>query len=323
MNSIQEKRQITDTILMVRPVNFRMNEQTAVNNFFQEDLEAGNAEINARAQREFDQFVALLENHGVRVVSVEDSPQVDTPDSIFPNNWVSFHGDGTVCLYPMFAQNRRKERREDILERLEREGFVIENIMDYTSGEAEGVFLEGTGSILMDRVGQKAYCALSQRANEDLFIEFCEDFDCFPVLFTAKQSVNGKRLPIYHTNVMMAMAESFVVICLDSVDDKKERKNLVDHLKRDGREIIEISEAQMYQFAGNMLQILGAGDQPYMVMSSAAYNSLEASQIKAIEKHCPILHSPLDTIEACGGGSARCMMAEVFLPGPRQAPPMG
>src|SRR5690606_18101974 len=147
--------------------------------------------------------------------------------------------------------------------------------------------------------------------------------DCFPVLFTAKQSVNGKRLPIYHTNVMMAMAESFVVICLDSVDDKKERKNLVDHLKRDGREIIEISEAQMYQFAGNMLQILGAGDQPYMVMSSAAYNSLEASQIKAIEKHCPILHSPLDTIEACGGGSARCMMAEVFLPGPRQAPPMG
>jgi len=214
----------------------------------------------------------------------------------------------------MFAENRRRERREDIMERLEREGFVIENIMDYTSAETQGVFLEGTGSILMDRVNQKAYCALSQRADEDLFIEFCEDFDCFPVPFTARQTVEGKRLPIYHTNVMMAMAERFVVICLDTVDDKKERKNLVDHLKMDGREIIEISEAQMYRFAGNMLQVLGRDGQPFMVMGTAAYSSLRPDQIKAIEKHGPILHSPLDTIERCGGGSARCMMAEVFLP---------
>ena len=314
MNTIQEKRQITDTILMVRPVGFRMNEQTAVNNFFQEDLQAGNVEINLRAQGEFDQFVALLEDHGVKVICVEDSLGTDTPDSIFPNNWVSFHGDGTVCLYPMFAKNRRRERREDILERIEKEGFVIEHIMDYTAAEAEGVFLEGTGSILMDRLNQKAYCALSQRADEDLFIEFCEDFDCFPVLFTANQTVDGKRLPIYHTNVMMALGERFAVIAPDTVDDKKERKNLLEHLKMDGREIIEISEGQMYQFAGNMLQLLGAGGQPYMVMSSAAYHSLDPGQIKAIEKHCPILHSPLDTIETCGGGSARCMMAEVFLP---------
>lgn len=314
MNSILEKRQITDTLLMVRPVNFRMNEQTAVNNYFQEDLRTGNAMTNQWAQEEFDRFVALLERHGIRVICVEDRLQADTPDSIFPNNWVSFHGDGTVCLYPMFAENRRRERREDILERLEAEGFAIETIMDYTSAEAEGVFLEGTGSILMDRVNAKAYCALSERADEGLFIEFCEDFDCFPVVFTARQTVDGKRLPIYHTNVMMALAETFAVICPDTVDDKRERKNLLDHLKMDGREIIEITEAQMYRFAGNMLQVLGKDAQPYMVMSTAAHDSLLPEQIKAIEKHCPILHSPLDTIETCGGGSARCMMAEVFLP---------
>lgn len=314
MNSILEKRQITDTILMVRPVHFRMNEQTAVNNYFQEDLEIRNAEINERAQQEFDRFVELLQGHGIRVIVVDDSQEADTPDSIFPNNWVSFHGSGTVCLYPMFAENRRKERREDILELLEEQGFAIEHIMDYTSAEREGIYLEGTGSILMDRINQKAYCALSQRADEDLFIEFCEDFDCAPVLFTAYQTVEGKRLPIYHTNVMMAMAEEFVVICLDSIDDKQERRNVVQQIKGDGREIIEISEAQMYQFAGNMLQLLGERGQTYMVMGSAAYNSLDPKQIRSIEKYCSILHSPLDTIETCGGGSARCMMAEVFLP---------
>ncbi len=314
MNSILEKKQITDTILMVRPVGFRMNEQTAVNNFFQEDIDVKNAQINQRAQQEFDRFVKLLQEHGIRVIVVDDSLEADTPDSIFPNNWVSFHGNGTVCLYPMFAENRRKERREDILNLLEEQGFVIEHIMDYTSAEQEGVYLEGTGSILMDRINQKAYCALSQRADEDLFIEYCEDFDCAPVLFTAYQSVEGKRLPIYHTNVMMAMAEDFVIICLDSIDDKKERKNVLEQIKGDGREIIEISEAQMYQFAGNMLQVLGGDGQAYMVMSSAAYNSLDPKQIRSIEKYCPILHSPLDTIETCGGGSARCMMAEVFLP---------
>ena len=306
--------QITNTILMIRPINFRMNEQTAVNNYFQEDLQIKNEEINTKAQQEFDQFVNTLRGHGVNVIVVQDTKERDTPDSIFPNNWISFHDSGTVCLYPMFAENRRKERREDIFDILEGEGFVIHNIMDYTAAEQDGVFLEGTGSILKDRVNQKAYCALSERAHEELFIEFCEDFDCFPVIFHANQTVDGKRLPIYHTNVMMAMAETFVVICLDTIDDKKERKNVVDHIKMDGREIIEITEAQMYHFAGNMLQVIGANNQRFMVMSSAAYNSLRKDQIKAIEKHCAIIHSPLDTIETCGGGSARCMMAEVFLP---------
>ncbi|MER3374399.1 MAG: arginine deiminase-related protein [Allomuricauda sp.] len=291
-----------------------MNEQTAVNNYFQEDLHLKNAEINRKAQEEFDAFVKVLREHGVNVVVVDDTKERDTPDSIFPNNWVSFHESGTICVYPMFAENRRKERREDIFDVLEKEGFVINNIMDYTLAEEEGVFLEGTGSILIDRTNQKAYCALSERAHEELFIEFCEDFDCFPVIFHANQSVDGERLPIYHTNVMMAMAETFVVICLKSIDDKKERKNVVDHIKMDGREIIDITEEQLYHFAGNMLQVIGANDQRYMVMSSQAYNSLREDQIKAIEKHCAIIHSPLDTIEASGGGSARCMMAEVFLP---------
>ncbi len=299
---------------MIRPVSFRMNEQTAVNNYFQEDLSIQNTDINAKAQHEFDQFVGTLREHGVNVIVVSDTKEHDTPDSIFPNNWVSFHETGTVCVYPMFAENRRLERREEIFEALEDNGFEIKNILDYTSAEEEGVFLEGTGSVLKDRMNQKAYCALSERAHEELFIEFCEDFDCFPVIFHANQSVDGKRLPIYHTNVMMAMAETFVVICLDTIDDKKERKHVVDHIKKDGREIIDITEAQMYHFAGNMLQVIGAEDKRYMVMSSAAFNSLREDQIAAIQKHCDIIHSPLDTIETCGGGSARCMMAEVFLP---------
>jgi hypothetical protein len=299
---------------MIRPVAFRKNEQTAVNNYFQEDLDVKRQTINERAQKEFDDFVAVLRQKGVNVIVVDDKKENDTPDSIFPNNWVSFHKSGTVVVYPMFAENRRKERREDVFDILEEKGYVINNVVDYTSAEDEGIYLEGTGSILKDRVHQKAYCALSQRADEELFIEFCEDFDCFPVIFTANQSVNGKRMPIYHTNVMMAMAESFAVICLNTIDDKKERKNVVTHLKNDGKEIIIISEQQMHHFAGNMLQVIGADEQRFMVMSSAAYNSLKPEQLSAIRSHCEIIHSSLETIETCGGGSARCMMAEVFLP---------
>lgn len=305
---------ITNTILMIRPVQFRMNEQTAVNNYFMEDIDLKNNTINLKAQQEFDTFVDVLRAKGIEVIVIEDTADPDTPDSIFPNNWISFHSNGTVVIYPMFAENRRKERRDDILDILESNGFLIENIMDYTSAEKEGLFLEGTGSILMDRVNQKAYCALSDRAHEELVIEFCEDFECTPVIFTAYQSVNGERLPIYHTNVMMCMGEAYAVICLDAIDDKKERKNVVDHLKQDGKEIIRITEEQMHHFAGNMLQVAGASDKRYLIMSTAAYNSLRPDQISILEKYNPIVHSVLDTIETCGGGSARCMMAEVFLP---------
>ena len=227
---------------------------------------------------------------------------------------MSFHENGDIALYPMFAENRRRERREEVFMRLEKEGFLIENIVDYTSAEDDGIFLEGTGSLLLDRKNGKAYCALSPRADEELFIEFCEDFDYFPVVFTANQTVDGKRLAIYHTNVMMCLAENFAVICADSIDDKKERKNVLQHLKDDGKEIITITEAQMHQFAGNMLQVRGNDDKRYLVMSKAAHDSLTKAQIAQIEKHCEILSSSLETIETCGGGSARCMMAEVFLP---------
>ena len=307
-------QQTTNTILMIRPVHFRMNEQTAINNYFQEDLDIKNADINAKAQEEFDAYVEKLRAVGINVIVEEDDKLLDTPDSIFPNNWVSFHENGNVGLYPMFAENRRKERREEIFTRLEKEGFKINNIVDYTTAETEGVFLEGTGSLLLDRVNDKAYCALSPRADEGLFIEFCEDFEYTPVVFTAFQTVDGKRMPIYHTNVMMCLAETFAVICLDTIDDKKERKSVIKSLKEDDKEIINITEDQVANFAGNMLQVKGKDDKLYLIMSQAAFDSLSAEQIKAIEKHCDILSSSLETIETCGGGSARCMMAEVFLP---------
>ncbi|GGZ78960.1 citrulline utilization hydrolase CtlX [Algibacter mikhailovii] len=308
-------QQVTNTVLMVRPVNFRMNEQTSVNNYYQKALKHITPEtVNAHAQREFDEYVNKLRQIGVQVVVVDDNKEADTPDSIFPNNWVSFHANGNVGLYPMFAENRRLERREDILVALEENGFIINNIIDYTDAEEEEVFLEGTGSLILDRVNRKAYCALSPRADEDLLIEFCEDFEYSPVIFTANQTVNGARKAIYHTNVMMCIGETFAVICLDSIDDKKERKNIIKHLKEDGKEIIAITEAQINDFAGNMLQVKGVNDQSYLIMSQAAYNSLRPDQIKALEKHSNLMYSDLKTIETCGGGSARCMMAEVFLP---------
>lgn len=298
---------------MIRPVAFRMNEQTAVNNYFQEDLDLKNAEINKKAQDEFDAFVEKLRGIGVNVIVIHDDLKLDTPDSIYPNNWVSFHQNGTVGLYPMFAENRRRERREEVLDRIEEEGFIIDHIVDYTEAENDGLFLEGTGNLLLDRVNRKAYCALSPRAHEELLIEFCEDFEYTPVVFIANQTVDGERKPIYHTNVMMCLGEDFCVICLDSIDDSKEKKNVVQHLKQDGKEIIDITEEQMHAFAGNMLQVQGKDDK-YLVMSTAAFESLTSNQRETIEKYTKILHSDLSTIETCGGGSARCMMAEVFLP---------
>ncbi len=307
--------QATNSILMIRPVNFRMNEQTAVNNYYQKVLkDLLPATVNQKAQQEFDAFVEKLRGFGVEVVVVSDTKELDTPDSIFPNNWVSFHADATVALYPMFAENRRLERREDVLEELEKNGFLIENIVDYTSAEDEQVYLEGTGSMILDRENKKAYCALSPRADEDLFIEFCEDFEYTPVVFTSYQTVDNKREAIYHTNVMMCVAETFAVVCLSTIDDKSERKNLLKSLKEDKKQVIDITEEQVTNFAGNMLQVKGANDELFLVMSQAAHDCLTQSQISQINRHCKIISSSLATIEACGGGSARCMMAEVFLP---------
>lgn len=300
---------------MIRPVAFRMNEQTAVNNYYQKVLDGLSPEtVNAKAQAEFDAFVSKLRKAGVHVTVVEDTLEPNTPDSIFPNNWISFHENGDVVLYPMFAENRRAERREDILDILEDDGFEINEIMDYTLAEEDNVFLEGTGSLLLDRENGKAYCALSPRADEELMIEFCEDFEFTPVIFEAFQTVNGERKLIYHTNVMMCLGDTFAVICADCIDDKKERKMVLDSLRGDDKEIILITEEQVNNFAGNMLEVKGKNDERFLVMSESAYKSLTKKQISQLEAHVEIIHSSLDTIEACGGGSARCMMAEVFLP---------
>lgn len=308
-------KQTTNSILMIRPVAFRMNEQTAVNNYYQKVIEdLLPATVNAKAQEEFDTFVSKLRQVGVNVIVVDDTFEPNTPDSIFPNNWISFHENGDVTLYPMFAKNRRLERREDILDILEDEGFVINEIMDYTSAEEDGFFLEGTGSIVLDRENDKAYCALSPRVDEELFIEFCEDFEYNPILFEAFQTVGTERKLIYHTNVMMSVGETFAIICAESIDDKKERKIVLDSLRSDEKEIILITEEQVNNFAGNMLEVRGFDDKRYLVMSTSAYKSLTKKQIAQIEEHVTILSSSLDTIEACGGGSARCMMAEIFLP---------
>jgi len=305
-------KQITDTLLMIRPVNFRMNEQTAVNNYFQKSTKELQDTVNKKAQQEFDAFVRTLKAEGVNVIVVDDVLSQDTPDSIFPNNWVSFHENGDVALYPMFAKNRRRERREDIFEKIEAEGRFIRNFVDYTSAELENIYLEGTGSLILDRQYRKAYCALSPRADEDLVIEFCEDFEFTPIIFKAYQTHKGERLPIYHTNVMMCVAEDFAVICLDAIDDNKEKKLVADSLIQDEKEIISISEAQMNQFAGNMLQV--QGDDKLVVMSQAAFEALTDVQISTIESYCKIVSSDLSTIETHGGGSARCMLAEVFIP---------
>ena len=307
--------QITNTVLMVRPVQFRMNEQTSVNNYYQKAPENILTEVvNKMAVKEFDGMVRKLKKVGIQVIVVKDTKEFDTPDSIFPNNWISFHSNGTIGLYPMFAENRRLERKESVLEAVEAQGFVVKNVVDYSGAEVDNLFLEGTGSILLDRVNNKAYCAISDRADEGLFIEFCEDFEYTPVVFSAFQTVNDKREKIYHTNVMMCIGDTFAVVCLASIDDKKQRKSLIKHLQDDGKKVIEISEDQVNHFAGNMLQLKGAEAASYLVMSQSALKSLRPAQVKLIGSHTTILSCTLDTIESCGGGSARCMMAEVFLP---------
>ena len=264
--------QVTNTILMVRPISFRMNEQTAVNNYFQEDIDMMNEAINAKAQKEFDTFAEKIRAAGIQVITVQDTLKPDTPDSIFPNNWISTHEDGTVTLYPMFAENRRNERREDILDVLEANNFCVENVMDYTSAEEEGIFLEGTGSMVLDRENKICYASISIRTDEQAVLQWCDVFDYTPVCFTANQDVDGERKEIYHTNVMMCVADKYAIICLETIDDKDERKWIKDSLESSGKEVIEITEEQKHRYAGNMLQLMG--DKKYLVMSKSAHKSL-------------------------------------------------
>jgi hypothetical protein len=304
--------QTASTVLMVEPIAFGYNSQTAKNNYFQ--VEQKDADIQQKALEEFSNFAEKLRSKGINVITVKDTLEPHSPDSIFPNNWVSFHSDGTVALYPMFALNRRVERRRDILETLKNEGFEIKEIDDFSHFENEEKYLEGTGSMIFDHDHKIAYGSVSLRLDEELFRKFCAEFGFTPVVFHSFQTVNEHRLPIYHTNVMMCVADKFVVICLECIDDELEREKVQEVIKSTEKGIIEISEDQMQQFAGNMLQVQNNDGDKFLVMSQTAYRSLTEDQISKIEKYCEIIYSDLNTIEVNGGGSARCMLAEVFLP---------
>ncbi len=297
---------------MIEPIAFGYNAETAKNNYFQ--VEQTGSDIQSKALAEFNTFVGKLREKGINVITIKDTLDPHTPDSIFPNNWVSFHKDGKVVLYPMFASNRRVERREDIIESIKDQGFEVAEIDDWSFSETQGHFLEGTGSMIFDHDNKIAYGSVSLRLDEKLFREFCTKYGFTPVVFHSFQTVGTERLPIYHTNVMMCVADKFVVICLDCIDDELERGKVLEVIKGSGKEIIEISEEQIQQFAGNMLQVQNKEGKKFLVMSQTAYHSLTPEQVAAIEKYCEIIYSDLNTIEVNGGGSARCMLAEVFLP---------
>ena len=294
-------------ILMVRPFQFYFNQQTAANNFFQSNINIENA--NELAIAEFDAMVERLRAQQINVKVIQDTKDPSTPDSIFPNNWISTHTNGTLCLYPMFAQNRRAERKLSVIEFLQA-NYKIENTLDLTDLEKEGKFLEGTGSMVLDHKNKIAYGCLSERLDKNAFNEWCDKMQFKAIAFKA---VDDKAQPIYHTNVMMCMANQFVVICLESIPNEQEKQIVLESFKKSNKEVIEISQDQLNHFAGNMLQVFDINGKPHLIMSEQAYKSLHTAQLKSLEKYNPLLPISIPTIEALGGGSTRCMMAEIYL----------
>jgi hypothetical protein len=304
-------QQTTRHILMVRPASFGFNAETAQNNAFQQnDTRRSADEITQAAKKEFDRFVRKLRKAGVNVIIARDSAKPAKPDAVFPNNWATYHADGLIVTYPMFAETRRLERRKPVINAAIKAGFEHKETLKLQSWEKKGIYLEGTGSLIFDHPNKLMYACLSPRTQEPLLKKLSKHLGYKSVVFHSVDEQGGE---IYHTNVMMALGETFVVICLDSVRDAAERKALLDLFAATQKEVIEISYAQMNQFAGNMLQVRGEGDQRILVMSEQAYKSLSKKQVTEIKKHCAILHSPLYTIETYGGGSARCMMAEIYM----------
>lgn len=300
--------QSTSNLLMIRPVDFKYNEQTAGNNKFQVASNQNNVQDQALA--EFDHFVATLRRNEINVTVINDTIKPATPDSIFPNNWVSFHDDGSVILYPMFSENRRAERRLDIIDTLKSQ-FTVDQINDLSQNEKTSKFLEGTGSMVLDRDHKIAYACLSLRTHKEVIKQFCETTGYTAVTFHA---VDENEFPIYHTNVMMCIADKYAVVCLESIPAEKERKKLIQSFEKSKKQIIEINFKQMNRFAGNMLQVLNTQGEKLLVMSEQAYLSLNKAQISELEKYNRIVYAPLYTIEKNGGGSARCMLAEIHLP---------
>jgi hypothetical protein len=304
-----KNNQSTSNILMIRPVSFGYNEQTAESNAFQ-TRDSNQKQVQASALVEFDGFVNILKENGVNVTVIEDTLEPHTPDSIFPNNWVSFHTDGNVFLYPMQAGNRRLERREDIINQLE-DNFKVKHVIDLSRFEHEGKFLEGTGSMVLDRENKIVYACLSPRTDENVLNIFCEQSGYRPVIFEAKDE---QGLAIYHTNVLMCIGSKFAVVCLDSIADHVERQLVILSIINNDKELIDITYDQMNHFAGNMLEVKNKNGESLIVMSQSAYSSLTDEQITTLTKYGKLVYADLRTIENNGGGSARCMMAEVHLP---------
>jgi len=302
--------QTTDTIFMVRPFSFRSNEETAVNNFFQSQ-EVNQDNIADLALAEFDNFTRLLKSAGIKIITLQDQGLKNTPDSIFPNNVISFQPN-QVILYPMFAKNRRLERSLNYLGQLENLGYHFDKVIDYSIYEDQNKFLEGTGVLILDHTYRIAYCAISDRSNLELLNIYCEDQQYKPISFHAGQTVHGKLLPIYHSNVMMSIGTNFCLICMETIKSEDEKNMLLQSFSNTRKEVIEISENQMNHFAGNILEVKNREQEPIICMSTQAFESLNEEQIKQLEKFGAILHAPLYTIEKYGGGSARCMMAELF-----------
>lgn len=293
---------------MIRPVSFGYNAETAVNNAFQ--VKSSEANVQQKALTEFDDFVTVLQNNGVDVTVVEDTASPYTPDSIFPNNWVSFHHDGTLLLYPMYAVNRRAERKEHVLNTITKK-FDVSKKIDLSGYENENIFLEGTGSMVLDRDNRIAYACLSPRTDERVLADFCRQMNYKPVVFNA---TDGNGQAIYHTNVLMCVADKYVVICLESITDPVQQKFVAETIMGSNKKLIAITLHQMNHFAGNMLQVENNKGEKLLVMSSQAFDALTTEQLQELTRYNRIIHSPLTTIETNGGGSARCMMAEVHLP---------
>ena len=304
--------QSTNTVVMIRPIIFSRNEQTAVNNYFQQIDTLGFGDSSLAALREFDGLANKMKLNGINVVVWQDNPEPQTPDALFPNNWVSFHEDNSVFLYPMFAPNRRLERLSNLPERMEKEGFQINQIVDISDLENSGKFLEGTGSLVLDRVNKLAYACLSERTHSDALDIWCAKSGYEVIRFHAFHDANGVRMPVYHTNVIMSICSELAIICLESIDDHDERKMVKSSLEQ-FRQVVEISQEQVNAFAGNMLEVKNSNGEKFLVMSERAFKNLHPAQLSIIKQKLQILHSPLETIENLGGGSARCMIAEVFL----------
>ena len=305
------KKQCANTLLMVRPANFGYNPETADNNVFQSNNDSRSIEeIAAMAMKEFDELLSRLEDASIEVVVIEDSVQPKKTDAVFPNNWFTTHDDGRIILYPMNSPNRRLERRTDIIDNLQ-ETYEVSEVKSYAAHEDKGVILEGTGSMIIDRPNEIIYACLSQRTDQRLLDDLAAELGGYEVMgFVA---VDDQGVPYYHTNVIMTLGDDLAIICLESIADPNERARVEEKLKSTGKVIVDISRSQVLKYCGNMLQVNNTKGEQYMVMSQSARDHLTPSQISQIESYVTILSSPIDIIEEYGGGSARCMLAELFL----------